>query len=337
MKIFHGPQNIGGMAGTLAKAQRDLGVEAVSYCLPTGDFRYYSDFEIEATSIIGTSWAGYREALASDVLQFYFGESLTLFKLQDIVLWKALGKKLFFYFCGCDLRDSKYVIDTYKYSACKNCWPMGCSANREKAIEIAKKYADKILVSTPDLLEFIEGSVWLPQPIEMASFDSIRSGLCNEKINTGQNIIVAHAPSNRKIKGTQYIEKAISMLQQEKFAVELLLVENRPYEEAMKMCASADLVVDQLLIGAYGQYAVEMMALGKPVISYIRDDIQSFYPDDMPIISANPDTIYLVLKGILEHPESLNDHGLQGVSYVKRMHDSGMVAKTLLKLYEGAV
>ena len=42
--------------------------------------------------------------------------------------------------------------------------------------------------------------------------------------------------------------------------------------EALGRLAAADLVVDQLVLGWYGAVAVEAMALGRPVLAYIRED-----------------------------------------------------------------
>ena len=98
MRIFHGLQNIGGMAGLLAKAQRELGYAAKSYCRSTGGFRF------EADEYWQLNEAHYKKLYAKivpqfDVFQFYFGESLSGPSLTDIPHLKALGKKVFFYFC----------------------------------------------------------------------------------------------------------------------------------------------------------------------------------------------------------------------------------------------
>src|SRR6058998_2007963 len=44
---------------------------------------------------------------------------------------------------------------------------------------------------------------------------------------------------------------------------------------------TADLLVDQLLTGWYGAVAVEMMALGKPVVCYLREDDLKFIDSRM--------------------------------------------------------
>ena len=62
----------------------------------------------------------------------------------------------------------------------------------------------------------------------------------------------------------------------------------------------ADIVVDQLLAGWYGGFAVEAMALGKPVIAYLREsDLHHVPAGDARGVAADPShptSIYDVLK-----------------------------------------
>jgi hypothetical protein len=201
------------MAGVLAKAQRQCGVEAYAYCLPTGSFNYPADRIIQATGAWGraSKLFGFflREGLHYDAFQFYFGTSFTGLGLDEVPFLKALGKKIYFFFCGCDVRDSKLTITKYRYNACSGCWPMLCSPNRSKALDVAQRYGDQIFVSTPDLLECVPRSHLIPQPIDLSEFEKIHdhaltakhSDTDSEPSEATERVIVAHAPSNRSIKG----------------------------------------------------------------------------------------------------------------------------------------
>jgi glycosyltransferase involved in cell wall biosynthesis len=336
MKVFHGPVNISGMAGVLAQAQRHLGVDAKSYSFDN-DFKYYVGKLIPTkTDILQYLRFFIKERLHKyDVYHFYFGYSLTGSALIDISILKLLRKKVYFYFCGCDIRDCKKMIEKYEFSACKNCWPMLCGKNRLKSKRIAEKYANGIFVSTPDLLEFVENSVWLPQPIDLERFNKIR-GKYVQKSNNKKNIItIVHAPSSQQLKGTEFIERAIHELQHNGYPIKFILVKNMSNKRAMEICAKADIAIDQLLIGAYGQYSVEMMALGKPVICYIRDDLVQHYPDNLPIINANPDNILSVLRKTLDNYDQLDRLREASIDYVSKVHDRYVVANKALDIYRG--
>lgn len=344
MRVFHGPLNIAGIAGTLSQAEREAGIDSFSYCLPTASYQYRSDFTVEADSdrkmISELMTFAFREIREIDIFHFYFGRSLTLSHLSEVPLLKTIGKKIFFYFHGCDIRDSKYVINHYPINACQNHWPMACSANRKKAIAVAKKYADGVFVSTPDLLEFIPGSSWLPQPISLEHFKVFRDKALSlsAKVRKGkQEILVAHAPSDRMIKGTQYLEQAVQKLKKKGYPIKLLLVENLPYEKALTYFLKADIVVDQLLVGAYGMFSVEMMAMGKPVICYLREDlVKNHYSTDLPIISATPFNIADVLEETIERRKEWQIFGDKGIQYVHTVHDSQNIAAKTIQYYQAA-
>lgn len=344
MRVFHGPINVAGIAGLLARAERNAGINSFSYCLPSGSYRYFSDFSVKANTPkkmeLELVMFAARQAWRIDVFHFYFGHSLTLSHLADIPILKMLGKKVFFYFHGCDIRDSKDVIYRYPINACREHWPMACSANRKKAIAVAGRYANGIFVSTPDLLEFIPGSIWLPQPIDLEHFKLLRdTALASVKKSRAKkrNIIISHAPSDRMIKGTHYLEQAVQKLVRKGYPVKLQLVEKMSYEEALVYYAKSNIAVDQLLIGSYGMFAVEMMAMGKPVICYLRDDlVKQHFPADLPIISATPENIADVLEDAIEHKTDWPDIGEQGIRYVEQVHDSRVIAAKTIERYYSA-
>jgi hypothetical protein len=341
MKIFHGLQNIGGMAGVMAAAQRQLGAEALSYCLPVPRYEYPADRTVQATTrrgrMVEIARFFAREGRSFDCFHFYFGESLSGARLWDVPWLKRLGKRVFFYFCGCDIRDSKQVIATYEHSACQHCWPMLCSANRAEALRMARTYADGVFVSTPDLLEFVPGAIFLPQPVPLARFAELDAAQttaatpCRPGID--RPVRIAHAPSNRQIKGTEVIVAAVMRLQQRGLPIELVMIEHMPHAQVLAVCAGCDLAIDQVRIGAYGQYAVEMMALGKPTICYLRPDLRAYYPADCPIISASPEQLEAVLADWIAHPAWWSTAGAAGRAYVARFHDIQTLAQRCLEAY----
>ena len=81
-----------------------------------------------------------------------------------------------------------------------------------------------------------------------------------------------HAPSHRGVKGTERVVEAVEQLRGEGIPLELELVEGRPHAEARKAYERADILVDQLLVGWYGAVAVELMALGRPVVCFMDEE-----------------------------------------------------------------
>jgi hypothetical protein len=153
---------------------------------------------------------------------------------------------------------------------------------------------------------------------------------------------VLHAPTDRDVKGTRFVLDAVQRLRRERDDVELVLVERLPVPKARELYATADVVIDQLLLGWYGGLAVEVMALGKPVICYLRQDDLKYLNPAMradvlaTIIQATPDTIYDVLKQTIEDREQLPRLGEQARAYVERWHDPVKIAAYVRQVYESA-
>lgn len=151
--------------------------------------------------------------------------------------------------------------------------------------------------------------------------------------------VVLHAPSHRGAKGTRYVVEAVDRLKSEGVSLEFVLVEDISNAEARKLYERADLVVDQLLVGWYGGFAVEAMALGKPTICYLRQSDFVFLPEEMrselPLIVATPADIYAVLREWLVHRrDELQMRGRISRRYVERWHDPLRIASDLKADYE---
>ena len=79
--------------------------------------------------------------------------------------------------------------------------------------------------------------------------------------------VIVHAPSSRRRKGTEHVVAAVRGLD-----ADLEIVEGLHHDEAFERYRDADIVVDQLNAGWYGLFAIECMALGKPVVTYLHDE-----------------------------------------------------------------
>ena len=150
-----------------------------------------------------------------------------------------------------------------------------------------------------------------------------------------------HAPTNREVKGTEYFLNALEELKEEGYRFELILVEGESYAEAQKLYAGADVLLDQLLAGWYGGLTVELMALGKPAVVYVREEDLHFIPEqmkqDLPHFQAEPDTVKETLRLILEMPrEDLVQRARASRIFVENWHHPESVARRLIQDYRDA-
>ncbi len=113
----------------------------------------------------------------------------------------------------------------------------------------------------PDLLyDDYPGDTWIPHPI-----DSIGK----ENIWTQPEIpIIAHSPSNRGSKHTDFLLEVLNKLKK-RVKFKLDLIENVTFNEAVERRKGATLFADQFKVGWYGNSAIEAMQFGIPVVNWI--------------------------------------------------------------------
>lgn len=333
MRILHAPHNIGGMAGVLARAQSSLGHCARAYSTAPDKFQYRADYTLRNRfSIIEKYLTAFRFLWDFDIFHFYFGSSLLDNSFHDLLPLKFLRKKIFFYFCGCDIRDEKATSHQYAISACNHCFPKLCNRNRIKAREAAAHFGRINFVSTPDLLEFMPRSIHLPQAVDL---DLIDATLREPEPKRDPNrLVIAHAPTNRQIKGTPFLLETVRALQARGYPMDLLLIENRSHADALRVYRGADIAVDQLLIGSYGLLSAELMALGIPTLAYLRPDLIKHYSEEPPLIQADPTNLERVLKHCVDHRDELANYRKAGPGFARRVHHPESVARRCLEYYQ---
>ena len=334
VRILHAPANVAGRAGLLARAQRDLGFSATSVEYFQRPFGFGVDRSLGLRPTDGRVKKAFAMGMFAlgafahyDVFHLYFGNTLLPPPYPDLPVLRAMGKRIVFHFCGCDIRQREHTLRNYALSACTDCVLQGCKQLKHPD----RAACDVALVSTPDLLEFVPGAHVLPGGVDLERWRPKVSR--RESVSQADPVLILHAPTDRDIKGTKYLLSAVERLKAAGYPVELNLLDGVSHEQVQVLSEQADIVADQLMLGAYGMFTVEMMARGLPVICRIRDDLRRFYPPDLPVISAEPGSIYDVLESLITQPERWADLGRRGVEYVRREHQMHRVAARALSLY----
>jgi hypothetical protein len=247
-----------------------------------------------------------------DILHFISGETLLTRKLRgfELKIYKLLGKRIIMHFVGSDIRNPYYIqwkeknINQFLQGDAKFQKTLSW---QDKLIFDAEKYADSVLVSTPDLLELISKAVYYPVVLDLNKYLSELNGIKHQR-KISDEIVILHAPSNSKLKGTKYIHeilKKIALNSNNKIKV-VLTAENdykdKPVSryELFKLYKESDIVIDQLIIGWYGLQSIEALAAGKHVISYVDANLNSFLYPDCPLELADKNTLEHVVLNVIE-------------------------------------
>jgi hypothetical protein len=331
LRVLHAPTEIASQAYLLTRGLRELGHKATTLDYRKNqiqnrkldiNFSIYTYPKIISwpLKLVLVCWA-----LASfDIFHFHFGRTLIGNSEMLFRLLKKFNKKIVVHFHGSDIRDTKAIIQAANRGLV---WEKKTPTTTEKQrlIKVCEKYADKVIVSTPDLLELINPDkvYWLPVSIE----PELEKDYVDK--TKRRKIVIVHAPSKKEVKGTNFIKNAVKNLN----GVELVLMGKKPRGKVIEAIQKSNIVVDQVVVGWYGLLAVEAMTLGRPVVCFIRKGLQNHYGVDLPIISANSKNLRIVIGKLLNNINSLNNYALEGKKFAAREHNLKKNAKKVEKIY----
>jgi glycosyltransferase involved in cell wall biosynthesis len=194
----------------------------------------------------------------------------------------------------------------------------------EKAIDLWTKRASHV-ISGVEWVDYMYH--WDTLMLGHFSIDTDKWHPIEQPTTNNNTLKILHAPNHRHLKGTQYFIEAIDELKNEGFDIELVLLEKVSNEKIKEMMASVDIVADQLIVGWYAMFAIEAMAMGKPVLCYLRPDLIELYTtvglvevDEIPIINCTPLTVKAILKNLVIQKESLVEIGNRSREFVLKHH-----------------
>ncbi len=236
----------------------------------------------------------------TDVFHFYFGLTLVPKRIQFPLLWAA-HKKSVFHFVGSDIRRKSPEELAY---ACK---------------------ADMRIVGSYDAIRWVPDAAVIPPGVDLSEIEPVPP-------REDGPVRVVHAALSRSRKGTEHIVRAC-----EELGVELDVVEGLHHAEARRRYARADVIVDQLNSGWYGLFAIEAMALGKPVVGFLLDEAvartEEAFGVEVPIVRTTKETLAQDLRPLIESDEERRRRGKASRAYVERVHDADQMADRLLQIY----
>lgn len=331
MRVLYAPKIINNRSVVLARALKERGIDAVTLQYYSKEFKKYpADIDI---NIGRNHWyeffkpfylklKNFPRFLNFDVYHFNYNRTL-LFCFLDIPILKLLGKKIVFEYHGSEIRPPSFLHKYFNFST-----KLFILLRQLVSKLIVKIFVDEVLVTTPDLLDYVSSAKFIPVVVE-ESWLSWGGG----KNDKAGKIIIAHAPTNRVIKGTDYIVAAVDQLKKEDLPVELDLIEGVFPSKVRERLGRADIVIDQVLLGWYGMVAVQAMALSKPVVCYIRDDLRKYAPG-LPIVSATTINLTGVLRKLVVDSKIREELGRQGSTFVRKFHSSEVIAKRMIEIYK---
>lgn len=338
--MFHGLANYGTQAGLFAQELRNQGVEAISV-VSKDIYKRKIDVELYQgrnffQRVLKMLWSIPRKTywfFKYNTFHFYYGKTLLRGQL-DLPFYKLFGKKVVMEYLGWDVQLYQYSLDKYEITNVKYHKPHDVAAKADlrktARLKSESRYVDKQFVCAPCYSEFVDGAEVLPLAVDLSRHPYFPKQVPEGKIN------VMHAPTSRGNKGTSYVLKALNRLVDEGFDIEISLVENVTHDEIKEKYKECDLFIDQVLCGWYGTAAIEAMATGRPVICFLRKSYFEHidFGGEIPIINANPKTIYEVMKQTILDKDKLPGIGKKSRLFVEKHHDVKKLTGKLISFYE---
>jgi glycosyltransferase involved in cell wall biosynthesis len=341
MKVIHLPVNISSQVSATVRALRSLGVEAC------GLVRTFSPIQDPAgvetidwsrkLNQVPRLWRGIRwrwkmvRALAwADVVHWHWGDST--WKQVDLRLAASLGKPRLVEFWGDDIREPSLASRDNPFLARMYHQHPELANQRSRTVQqMFSRHGFACLIPGCELADYVDPALFdgFYQTRPRVLLDDLPAKIPDPK--QGLPVLV-HAPSDKARKGTEAVLAAINKLQKT-HRFDFKLIHQMPRKQALATVAAADVFLDQFTIGAEGLAALEAMALGKPVVCFIKESLRSRYPAEFPVVMADQDSLAATLAGLIDNGPKRRELGLQGRKYVERYHDARSVAAELIEIY----
>lgn len=342
-KIFHGPVNICGQATKLSSWQKKKGVISDTITFkhniydPPGDYCLcLNEYSILTKQIIRFTFFLFC-LFKYNLFHFNFGQSLLPLNL-DLPFLKLFRKKILMTYCGSDIRLIEIEKTRNKYWKLIN---FGLNKPKYDFIKKIKMQWQNLFVQKSFAPRNIYAYAKTVIPEKKIIKDLwIHNAMAIERhskpeYSTNEIPVIVHAPSQKDIKGTSYVEKAIQSLKSKGYKFEFRLIHGIPYQEAHRVFRDeADIIVDQFILGGIGQLAFEGMYYGKPVISYLIPSVMDEHFPDCPIVNATIDNLDKKIAWLLEHPEERIKLGKAGRAFVERHLDLEVLNKKIWVIYK---
>lgn len=343
MKVVLAPMNIANMPMQVVNALRARGHVAEQVHFHNGQghaFGFPLDVAPNQSKLggrIAAHTATLRDYLDRDFDIFHFWNKTLFFNLDygdmtgfDVPLIKARGKRVVHRFTGFDLRLPSWDKKANPYSPHNYGYEHLFDEKLQmRFIDFMSEHVDRFVVQDPEMAQFApKRTTILPRALDLTQWDPIGVARTDRPL-------VVHAPSNPAVKGTKYVLQAVDELQAEGLQFDFKLIERMQHEEAKSWYRRADIIVDQLMIGATGVLTLEAWALGKPVVVNLRADLfNPFYKTtDLPICNANPDTVKAQLRKLISDQDWRDDLAKRGRKLVEDFHDMKQVMNQFEAFY----
>jgi len=267
----------------------------------------------------------------ADVIHWHWGD--TTWRGMDLRLAARLGKPRLVEFWGDDLRDPEtashdnpFIARMYELN------PELADGRSKPAQRLFRRHGFECLLPGVELCDYLEAGVF-------AGYYQTRQRLPLENFTPRfpdthkPRPLLVHAPSHKSRKGTEAVLSALDRLARA-HPFDFKLLHQMPRSQTLQTVAECDVFLDQFTIGAEGLAALEALALGKPVVCFIKPSLQARYPGSLPIVIADQNSLAGTVAALLADGQRRHELGVRSRRYVEEYHDARQIAAELIEIYK---
>jgi len=347
MRVLHLPSNVASQISVTVRALREIGIDArglVKHNHPIEDAqgigtlpsvkdcqylirRIFKKSSIWRLTLDAIKWA--------DVIHWYCTSKVLPMHL-DLKYAAFFNKARIVEFWGSDVRipeiasaDNPYIARMYRSH------PKLARGKHKRSLNTQRcfaRYGFECLVPDPEVGSYIQKDIW-PSPYRSTQRLIISDFVPNYPDPGQRRPLVVHAPSHKAKKGTEAVLQAIGRLKN-RYEFDFELIHDVEHCRALEIMRECDIMLDQFVLGSHGVAALEAMAFGKTVVSYIKPSVLAGYSNELPIVNANQQNIAEVLSWLLSDGQSRCEIGHRSRAYVEKYHDAYKIARKLVNIYQ---
>lgn len=330
-RVLLAPSEVAGVAGAQRAALRRRGHRADLVVMTPNPFGFPADRV--AGSLRARALEGLRAPLRHDVLHWQFGT--TLCEFIDAAWARVAGRPLqLMHLWGSDCRRIDIARGRHPARARVLLTAVDDQRTVLRRLRLAARLCHAALVSDLELASYVIDlfpTVYVvPTPLELPLAPRVDLPALE-----GDGPIVLHAPSNAPIKGTEEILAVLEGVAARR-PLRVRAVSGVPHEQVVAEIARADLVVDQLNSESPGIFALEAMALGRPVLLEFRRDALAPFAAENPAVAVTAQTLAAAVERLCDDAPERARLGTAGRRYVAAVHDADLVAAALERVYAHA-
>lgn len=206
----------------------------------------------------------------------------------------------------------------------------------KKLHDLVQQNINGIIASDIDYLLPMQGQLkflgMVPNPVNTEKLSGVPVAITDKIV-----IFLGINRWNQNQKGIRFFEEALAIIRRKyPDSTEVIITENIPYAEYIKIYDRAHILLDQVYGYDQGYNALEAMAKGKVVFTGAETEFMEYYKlHERVAVNALPDTNAIVseLSWLIENPAEITAIGNRAKDFIEREHNYIISAQMYLDLW----